>query len=275
MGSQAGNVRSEAPFVPLLNKLPGVNFMRLKDKVAVVTGTAQGLGRTFCLRLAEEGAKILAADINLAGAEETVRQIRDKGLEAFAIKVDVTKEEDVQSMVDEAAARFGGIDILLNNAAIYYGLQRKPFYDIDATEFDRVLAVNIKGIWMASKAVYPAMRQRGKGKIINISSETFFTGSNGFVHYVASKGGAIGLTRAIAREVGQDNICVNAIAPGFTATEASAGLASLDKYDVSKNCIKRLGQPDDVAGVVVFLASDESDFISGQTILVDGGREMH
>lgn len=249
--------------------------MRLKGKVAVITGTAQGLGRAFCLKLAEEGAKIVAADINPAGAEETVRLIRAKGLEAFAIKVDVTKEEDVQAMAEEAVAKFGGIDILLNNAAIYYGLQRKPFYEIDCAEFDKVLAVNIKGIWMATKAVYPAMKQRGKGKIINISSETFFTGSNGFVHYVASKGGAVGLTRAIAREAGQDNICVNAVAPGFTATEASAGLASLEKYDVSKNCIKRLGQPEDIVGIVAFLASDESDFISGQTILVDGGREMH
>ncbi|MHB8983840.1 MAG: SDR family NAD(P)-dependent oxidoreductase [Carboxydocellales bacterium] len=249
--------------------------MRLKDKVAVVTGTAQGLGRAFCIKLAEEGAKVVAADINLAGAEETVSLIREKGLEALAIKVDVTKEEDVQAMVTEAVTRFGGIDILLNNAAIYYGLQRKPFYEIEAAEFDQVLAVNVKGLWMATKAVYPAMKQRGKGKVINISSETFFTGSNGFVHYVASKGGVVALTRSIAREVGQDNICVNAIAPGFTATEASAGLASLEKYDVSKNGIKRLGQPQDLVGIVAFLASDESDFISGQTILVDGGREMH
>lgn len=249
--------------------------MRLKGKVAVITGTAQGLGRAFCLKLAEEGAKIVAADINLTGAEETVKLLREKGGDGWAIKVDVTNESDVQAMAAEAVAKFGGIDILLNNAAVYYGLQRKPFYEIDAAEFDKVLAVNIKGIWMATKAVYPAMKQRGKGKIINISSESFFTGSNGFVHYVASKGGAIGLTRAIAREAGQDNICVNAVAPGFTATEASAGLASLEKYDVSKNCIKRLGQPEDIVGIVAFLASDESDFISGQTILVDGGREMH
>ena len=249
--------------------------MRLKGKVAVITGTAQGLGRAFCLKLAEEGAKIVAADINLNGAEETVKLIHEKGFEAFAMKVDVTNEEDVKAMAAEAVSRFGGIDILLNNAAIYYGLQRKPFYEIDAAEFDKVLSVNIKGIWMATKAVYPAMKQRGKGKVINISSVAFFTGSNGFVHYVASKGGAVGITRAMAREVGQDNICVNSVAPGFTATEASAVLASLEKYDVSKNCIKRLGQPQDIVGLVAFLASDESDFISGQTIMVDGGREMH
>lgn len=249
--------------------------MRLKGKVAVITGTAQGLGRAFCLKLAEEGAKIVAADINLAGAEETVKLINDKGLEAFAMKVNVTREDEVQAMAAEAVARYGGIDILLNNAAIYYGVQRKPFYEVDSAEFDKVLAVNIKGIWLATKAVFPAMKQRGKGKVINISSETFFTGSTGLVHYVASKGGVVGLTRAIAREVGQDNICVNAIAPGFTATEASAVLANLEKYDVSKNCIKRLGQPQDLVGIAAFLASDESDFISGQTILVDGGREMH
>lgn len=249
--------------------------MFLKEKVAVVTGTAQGLGRAFCLKLAEEGARVVAADINLAGAEETVKMIRESGQEALAIKVDVTKEVDVQALAAEAAARFGGIDILVNNAAIYDGLRRKPFYEINPEEFDMVLGVNIKGVWLASKAVYPAMKARGKGKIINIASETFFTGSNGFVHYVASKGGVVGLTRAIAREVGQDNICVNAIAPGFTNTEASAGLASLDKYDVSKNCIPRLGQPQDMVGIVAFLASDQSDFISGQTFLVDGGREMN
>ena len=248
--------------------------MMLENKVAVVTGTAQGLGRAFCLKLAQEGAKIAAADINLAGAEETVRLIREQGGEAFAIKVDVTKEEDVQVMVAETVAKFGGIDILLNNAAIYYGLTRKPFFEIDAEEFDKVLTVNIKGTWMATKAVYPVMKLRDKGKVINISSETFLTGSNGFVHYVASKGGVVGLTRAIAREVGKDNICVNAVAPGFTNTEASAGLASLEKYDVSKNCIPRLGQPQDLVGIVAFLASDQSDFISGQTILVDGGRQM-
>lgn len=248
--------------------------MMLENKVAVVTGTAQGLGRAFCLKLAEEGAKVAAADINLVGAEETVKLIRERGGEAFAIKVDVTKEEDVQRMVEETVAKFGGIDILLNNAAIYYGLVRKPFFEIDPAEFDKVLAVNIKGIWMATKAVYPIMKLRGKGKVINISSGTFLTGSNGLVHYVASKGGVVGLTRALAREVGKDNICVNAVAPGFTNTEASAVLASLEKYDVSKNCIPRLGQPQDLIGIVAFLASEQSDFISGQQILVDGGRQM-
>ncbi len=248
--------------------------MRLAGKVAIVTGTAQGLGRQFCLKLAAEGARVVAADINLAGAEETARLTREAGLECFAVKADVTRESDTLEMAEKVLASFGKIDILVNNAAVYDGLERKPFYEIAPGEFDRVLAVKVKGIWLSAKAVYPAMKLQGKGKIINISSETAFTGSHGFVHYVASKGGVVALTRALAREAGRDNICVNSVAPGFTATEASAHLSSLDSYDVSRNCVRRLGQPEDLLGIVVFLASDESDFITGQTILVNGGREM-
>lgn len=249
--------------------------MLLAGKAAIITGSAQGLGRQFCLKLAAEGAKVVAADINLTGAEETVGMIQHAGGEGLALRVDVTNEEDLSSMAEQTLSRFGKLDILINNAAIYYGLKRKPFYEIDPQEFDKVLSVNVKGLWMATKAVYAAMKQQGKGKVINVASETFFTGSNGFVHYVASKGGVVALTRSLAREMGKDNICVNAIAPGFTNTEASAGLASIEKYDVSRNCIQRLGQPEDMVGLAAFLASDLSDFISGQTILVDGGREMN
>jgi NAD(P)-dependent dehydrogenase (short-subunit alcohol dehydrogenase family) len=174
-----------------------------------------------------------------------------------------------------AYERFGRIDILVNNAAIYYGLVRKPFYEIDAGEFDRVMMVNVKGVWLSTKAVYPYMKEAGKGKIINLASETFFTGSHGFAHYVATKGAVIGLTRALAVELGPDNICINAIAPGFTDTEGSRTIADVTKYDVSRTPLRRLGTAEDIMGAAVFLSSDASDFVTGQTILVDGGRAMH
>ena len=138
-----------------------------------------------------------------------------------------------------------------------------------------MMAVNVRGPWLCAKAVFPAMKEQGKGKIVNLASEVFFTGSHGFVHYVASKGGVIGLTRALAIELGAHGICVNAVAPGYTDTEASRTIADVSKYDTSKTPLRRLERPDDLVGVVAFLASDDSDFITGQTILVDGGRAMH
>ena len=178
-------------------------------------------------------------------------------------------------MADLAVREFGGIDILVNNAAI--GLERKPFFEISSAEWDRVMAVNLKGYWLCTKAVYPHMRKKGKAKIINITSESFFTGSHGFVHYVTTKGGIIGMTRSLARELGDYAININAVAIGFMANEAGLALIGGDKskYDVGPNCIKRVGMPEDAVGAVTFLAGDESGFISGQTILVDGGRVMH
>jgi NAD(P)-dependent dehydrogenase (short-subunit alcohol dehydrogenase family) len=137
------------------------------------------------------------------------------------------------------------------------------------------MAVNVKGTWLSIRAVFPYMKERGKGKIINLSSETFFTGSHGFVHYVSSKGAVVGLTRALAVELGPHNININALAPGFTDTEASRTIADVAKYDVSRTPIKRLEQPNDLIGALIFFASGESDFITGQTLVVDGGRAMH
>ena len=171
--------------------------------------------------------------------------------------------------------RFGRIDVLVNNAAYYYGVARKAFTEISLEEWDRMMAVNVKGPWLCTRAVFPNMKERGKGKIINLASEVFFTGSQGFVHYVSSKGGVIGLTRALAIELGPYGICVNAVAPGYTDTEASRTIADVSKYDTSRTPLKRLERPEDVVGIVAFLASDESDFITGQTVLVDGGRAMH
>lgn len=247
--------------------------MRLKDKVAIVTGAARGLGKTFSMALAREGAKIMAIDItNLEG---TLREIESSGGMAKGLRADVSVEEDSIKIAEETFKSFGRIDILVNNAAIIYGLVRRPFYEIDPEVWDKVMMVNVKGPWLCTRAVFPYMKRQGKGKIINLSSETFFTGSHGFVHYVASKGGVVGLTRGLAVELGPYNININAIAPGFTDTEASRSIDDVTKYDVTRTPLGRLQQPKDLVGAVIFLASDESDFITGQTLLVDGGRVMH
>ena len=254
--------------------------MRLKDRVAVVTGGARGLGRAFALRSAREGARVMIMNVviedkDLEDMKETVRLVKELGGEAQFFEGDVTSESDTQAMAKETAAAFGGIHILINNAAIYDGLVRRPFHEIPLDEWDRVMGVNVKGSFLATRAVFPFMKQQKYGKIVNLCSETAFTGSHGFVHYVSSKGGVLALTRALAVELGPHNICINAIAPGFTDTEASRSLADVDRYDTSRTPLGRVGTPEDITGAALFLASPESDFITGQTLLVDGGRYMH
>ena len=250
--------------------------MRLKGRVAIVTGGAKGLGRAFALKLAEEGARVMVVTRkDMANLEKTVQQIKDLGGEAALFQADVARETDMLNMAEATNKAFGRIDVLINNAAIYDGIKRKPFYEIDPDEWDLVMTVNVKGAFLAARAVFPYMKAQGYGKIVNLSSEVFYTGSNGFAHYVASKWGIIGLTRALAVELGPHNICINCVAPGFTDTEASRGLADVTKYDTSKTPLRRLERPEDLTGAALFLASPESDFITGQTILVDGGRAMH
>jgi 3-oxoacyl-[acyl-carrier protein] reductase len=249
---------------------------RLDGRVALVTGAGKGLGRAFCVRLAQEGANIVAVTrADVQGLEATATEVRALGREVFISQVDVSLESETLRMAKEASERFGRIDILVNNAAYYYGVARKSFADISVDEWDRMMAVNVRGPWLCAKSVFPEMKRQGKGKIINLTSEVFFTGSHGFVHYVSSKGGVIGLTRALAVELGPHGICVNAVAPGFTDTEASRTIADVSKYDTGRTPLKRLQTPEDLVGIVAFLASDDSDFITGQTMLVDGGRAMH
>ncbi len=247
---------------------------KLEGKAAVVTGGGRGIGRAICIGFAKEGADVV---VNYATkdqpAREVVEVIQGMGKKAVAVKGNVAVKADVERIMQTAVDQFGKIDILVNNAAIIP--TRKSFNEIPPAEFQQVLTTNVMGVWLTTRAVSPHMKEHGKGKIINIASETFFTGSHGFAHYVATKGAIVGLTRALAVELGPDHICINAIAPGFTDTEGSRTIADVTKYDVSRTPLRRLGTAEDIMGAAVFLSSDASDFVTGQTILVDGGRAMH
>jgi NAD(P)-dependent dehydrogenase (short-subunit alcohol dehydrogenase family) len=248
----------------------------MKDRVAIVTGGARGLGRAYALRLAKEEAKVVIADI--LDGKETVHQIRSRGGNALYVHTDVTSEESTRAMARKTVETYGRIDILINNAAVFASIRKKPFDEITPEEWDSVMAVNLKGPFLCAKAVYPFMKRQGKGKIINVSSGTFYKGLPGFLHYVVSKGGNVALTRALAREVGDAGIRVNALAPGYTETEVlrehPQDPPEFLEAVIASRCLKRTETPEDLAGVIVFLCSDDSDFITGQTILVDGGSAM-
>lgn len=249
---------------------------RLDNKVAIVTGGARGLGKVFCMAMAEEGARIVVADILEDEARRTATEIMDKGGSSISMKVDVSSEEETSRMAQETIKEFSRIDILVNNAAMIFGIGRRPFHDITLEEWNRLMNVNLGGPFLCAKAVFPRMKAQGKGKIINISSETAFTGSKGFLHYVTSKGGILSFTKSLAAELGQYGIRVNCVAPGFTNSESAKSVTDdITKYDTSLTPLGRLEQPEDLIGAVVFFAGDESDFITGQVLVVDGGRYMH
>jgi 3-oxoacyl-[acyl-carrier protein] reductase len=247
----------------------------LENKVAIVTGGARGLGKAYCLRMAEEGAKVVVADILEPEAEATANEIKAKGGAALAVKADVTSEAETQSMAEKTAKEFGRIDILVNNAGFYHGMSRKPFNEISSAEWDKMMEVSAKGTWLCSKAVFPQMKKQGKGKIINISSEAVFAPTKGLIHYTAAKAAVIGITRVLAGELGQYNICVNVVVPGVIDTPATRSYVSMEKLDASSVPMGRFGKPEDVVGAIIFFASDDSDFISGQSLLVDGARRVN
>src|SRR5499426_680769 len=253
--------------------------MRLKDRVAIVTGAARGIGQAYCLALAREGAHIVAADI--LSCAETVAQVQQAGGEALGVTADVANAQSTQAMAVQALQCFGRIDILVNNAAVYGGLKLTPFDQIPEAEWDRVMAVNVKGLWLCCKAVIPTMKQQGHGKIINISSDTIWMGVPLFLHYVASKGAVFAFTRALARELAGTEITVNTITPGFTLTEGTQSMAEPEVFAqiqasvIDQQIIKRNEVAADLTGTVLFLASDASDFITGQTINVNGGATHH
>jgi 3-oxoacyl-[acyl-carrier protein] reductase len=252
--------------------------MRLKDRVAIVTGGANGIGKAYCFGLASEGARVVIADIDEKAAIATGKEIEAKGGKALPVKVDVSVEESTLGMAKKTFEAFGKIDILVNNAALYVRtpLTMAPFQELDLKEWDRLMAVNLKGPFLCARAVFPYMQEQKSGKIINITSDTFFFGRIHLAHYVASKGGVIGLTRVLANELGQFNINVNCIAPGATLSEDPDDLKSLErrKLSVPLRALKRVEYPQDLVGTLIFLASSDSDFITGQTIAVNGGQSF-
>ncbi|GAB3272828.1 SDR family oxidoreductase [Sinomonas notoginsengisoli] len=243
-------------------------------RLALITGAAGGLGRAFALGFASRGYKVAVADVNAAGAEETAEILRSKGTESLALKVDVTDVASTEAMAAEAAEFGGGrIDVVVNNAAIYATVTRSPFEEIDPAEWDLVMGVNLKGPWLVTRAASPYPGDGGR--VINLSSATIYSGSEQWAHYVASKGGVVALTRVMAKELGKRGITVNAIAPGFTLTEASYGLMeNAETYGVDRGSIKRASQPEDIVGAALFLASADSSYMTGQTLVVDGGRQF-
>jgi NAD(P)-dependent dehydrogenase (short-subunit alcohol dehydrogenase family) len=243
-------------------------------RVVLITGAGGGLGRAFAQGFAAEGDRLVIADIDGEGARATVAGLESAGADAIAVTVDVTSAESVKSMIEAAVEHFGRLDVVINNAAIYATLTRTPFTEIDPAEWDRVMGVNAKGTWLVSAAAFPHLTSPG-GRIINIASATVMSGSPLWMHYVASKAAVIGMTRVMAREVGGAGVTVNAIAPGFTLTEASLGLLDdAATYGVDRGAIKRASQPDDIVGTAIFLSSPQASYITGQTIVVDGGKQF-
>ena len=249
--------------------------MRLRDKVVIVTGGARGIGRAYGLAVAAEGARVVVADV--ADGKPALKEIEGLGAQALVVECDVSREADTLRLASETLAQFGRIDVLVNKAALYGALKRRPFMEIPIEEWDRVMAVNLRGLFLCARAVFPAMKAQGKGKIINIASATFFKGVPHYIHYTTSKGGVVGFTRSLARELGDFGIRVNAIAPGFTLSgENEKNMPEEGRQaNVRSRMLKRAEVPGDVVGTLVFLASDDSDFITGQTIVVDGGGSVH
>ena len=247
--------------------------MRLEGKVAVVTGGARNIGAFYSRHLAAEGARVVVADV-LDGSK-VVKEIEKAKGQAIALKVDVSKEEDTVRMAEKTVKRFGRIDILVNNAAIFLSINRRPFYDLSAEEWDQLSSVNIKGPFLCAKSVFPQMSKQKSGKIINISSTTALAGTPMFLHYVTSKAALIGMTRAMAREVGKFGICVNAIAPGLVDHEGQTVPKEFTEFQLKARSFKRLQTPDDLTGTLVYLASSDSDFVTGQTLVVDGGSILY
>ena len=249
--------------------------MRLKDKVVIVTGAATHIGQAYAVRLAQEGAKVVACDILDCGT--TAEMVMEAGGEVLPLITDVTKEEDTLKMARQTVERFGRIDCIVNNAGIFDGLTARPMMDVDMAEWDRVYEVNVKGMFLCCRAVFPYMKEQGGGKIINISSGTVWGGNPTRPHYVASKAGVMGLSRNLARELGEYGINVNTIQPGSTLTDDLPPGADIEQREraVQPRAIKRIQVPADLVGAVVFLASADSDFMTGQIVTVDGGAIMH
>ena len=250
--------------------------MKLKGRVAIVTGGGSGIGKAIAARLAQDGATLVIADLN--NAAHAAAAIGAGGTPTLGFETDVTSEPSVQAMVDEVVRKFGRIDILVNNAAYFSSIPMQPFEKISVGDFMKAMNVNVLGTFLCCKAAVPHMRSQGGGRIINLGSGAPIKGNPFFLHYVTSKGAVITMTRALAREVGKDNITVNALAPGFTLSEgimANPEHMKRDRQAMNRTrAIPRDQHPDDLVGTVSFLASDDAAFLTGQTIVVDGGSAM-
>jgi 3-oxoacyl-[acyl-carrier protein] reductase len=253
--------------------------MRLKNKVTVITGGAHGIGKAYAKRFAEEGAHVVIADIDDQGGHAVAKTLTDADLSAWSRATDVRDYANVQSLMRETADRFGRIDVLLNNAAIYVTqkLWTGPVEELPLEEWDRVLEVNLKGVFLCCKAAIPILKQQRSGKIINVASGTFFSGSSNMPHYTTSKGGVVALTRVMARQLGPWNINVNCMTPSSTMSEevVTDEVRKRRESSVNQRCFKRVELPEDIVGTALFLASSDSDFMTGQLLVVDGGGIMH
>jgi NAD(P)-dependent dehydrogenase (short-subunit alcohol dehydrogenase family) len=254
--------------------------MRLKDKVAIITGAARGIGAAFAVGFGKEGAKIVIGDI--LDGKETVAAVQKVGSKALFVKTDITQQDQCNALAKAAMDHFGSIDILINNAGIVAGIILRPFTEITTEEWMRVIGVNTLGPFHCTKAVFPYMKSKG-GKIINISSASIFEGVPGMPHYIASKGAIMAFSRSMARELGPYNINVNTIAPGFTHSEGGDEFdkmktfppGPIDEVQMPSRCLKGAVYPEDLVGTALFLASDDSKFITGQLIIHDGGISLH
>jgi NAD(P)-dependent dehydrogenase (short-subunit alcohol dehydrogenase family) len=246
--------------------------MRLSGKVAVITGGAAGIGFAYARRFLAEGARVVVADIvdPIAAADKLDAEGR-----ALGVRTDVSDAASARHMIDAAITRFGRVDVLVNNAAVFASLTPQPFDEIPEAEWDRVMAVNVTGVWNCVRAVAPHMRARGGGRIVNVASAIVAKGTARLLHYVTSKGAVVAMTRALARELGPDGITVNAVAPGLILSDTVQANPEITGFQqaavMQARSLRRDAFPDDVEGTVVFLASDDSAFMSGQTLVVDGG----
>jgi 3-oxoacyl-[acyl-carrier protein] reductase len=246
----------------------------LTGRTVIVTGAATGIGQAFALGCAAQGANVVAADMN--AADETLAAIEKIGGQAIGVRVDVSEEGSVRAMSEATLTRFGRIDGLVNNAAYFREVKLTDFEAIDAAVWDRIFNVNVKGVWQCSRAVMPAMRSQGSGSIVNIASVVAVAGQPGYLHYVASKGAVLSMTKGLAKEVGKHGVRVNVIAPGFVITDATRDRpAEWQQSFLKARALSREQKPDDLVGTALYLLSDLAGFVSGQTIVVDGGHIMY
>jgi NAD(P)-dependent dehydrogenase (short-subunit alcohol dehydrogenase family) len=243
----------------------------LSGRLVVVTGAGRGLGLAIAHDLAEAGAHLVVAERNPDFAAKAVAELADHGTPVHRVDTDVSDPGSVQRLADQVAA-LGGANGVVNNAALADGVGGKYFYDIEPDEFDRIMSVNLRGTWLVSKALYPQLRASGDGRILNIASDVAFYGPPRLMHYVASKGAIVAMTRAMARDAGPDGITVNAVAPGITECEATQAVPA-ERHELYRinRALDRPQQPADLVGAVRFLLSDAAAYITGQTLLVDGG----